>query len=131
MLRVAVEPLLEEPNAGSAFAPVVVQNRLRTGGDTGYALLIHAIYGPAVALASRPSGDVPFIMGQLMVLKRPAIEAIGGLESADGQLVDDMHIGACMSRAGLRNVQSSHPLHIVNCGMSMGAFIRLYENAAV
>jgi ceramide glucosyltransferase len=127
VLRVAVETLLSEPNAGSAFAPVVVANASRTAGDSGYALLIDALYGPAVALASRPSGDVPFIMGQLMVFKRSTLTAIGGLDCARGQLVDDMHIGACVARAGMRNVQSSHPLAIVTGGMSLGDFFRLYR----
>ncbi len=127
VLRVIVETLLSEPGAGSAFAPVVVENHCGTAGDAGYALLIDALYGPAVALASRSSGDLPFIMGQLMVVKRSTLAAIGGLDCARGQLVDDMHIGACVARAGLRNIQSSHPLTIVTGGMSMGDFFRLYR----
>ena len=127
VLRVAVETLLQEPNAGSSFAPVVVANGAHTAGDVGYALLIDAMYGPAVALASRPTGDVPFIMGQLMVLKRSTLAAIGGLDCARGQLVDDMHIGTCVTKAGLRNVQSSHPLTIVTGGMSMADFFKLFR----
>jgi ceramide glucosyltransferase len=127
VLRCCVEALLQERGAGSAFAPVVVTNPPRTAGDAGYALLINALYGPSVALASRPSGDVPFIMGQLMVLRRSAIHAIGGLNCADGQFVDDMHIGLCLSRAGLRNVQASRPLHIVTGGLSLYSFLQLYR----
>jgi ceramide glucosyltransferase len=127
VLRTTVETLLQEAGAGSAFAPVVVCNRSGTAGDAGYALLIDALYGPTVALASRPTGDLPFIMGQLMVFKRSTLSAIGGLDCASGQLVDDMHIGACVARAGLRNVQSSHPLTIVTGGMSMADFFRLYR----
>src|SRR5579859_1332266 len=100
VLRVTVETLLAEPGAGSAFAPVVVCNHTGTAGtagDAGYALLIDALYGPAVALACRATGDLPFIMGQLMVLKRSTLAAIGGLDCARGQLVDDMHIGACVA----------------------------------
>src|SRR5262245_57577586 len=40
VLRAVVETLLDEPNAGSAFAPVVVENPSGTAGDAGYALLI-------------------------------------------------------------------------------------------
>jgi ceramide glucosyltransferase len=127
VLRVTVETLLSEPNAGAAFAPVVVCNRSGTAGDAGYALLIDALYGPTVAQASLRSGDLPFIMGQLMVFKRPTLAAVGGLDCARGQLVDDMHIGACVARAGLRNVQSSHPLTIITGGMSLGDFLRLYR----
>ena len=32
-------------------------------------------------------------MGQLMVFKRRALEAIGGVGVAQGQFVDDMYIG--------------------------------------
>jgi ceramide glucosyltransferase len=127
VLRCCVEALLQERGAGSSFAPVVVTNPPRTAGDAGYALLINALYGPSVAVASRPSGDVPFIMGQLMVLRRSAIHAIGGLNCADGQFVDDMHIGLCLSRAGLRNVQASRPLHIVTGGLSLYSFLQLYR----
>jgi ceramide glucosyltransferase len=106
---------------------VVVANRSHTAGDAGYALLIDALYGPSVAAASRPTGDVPFIMGQLMVFKRSTLSAIGGLDCARGQLVDDMHIGACVARAGLRNVQSPHPLTIVTGGMSLTDFFLLFR----
>src|SRR5207249_1499848 len=68
-----------------------------------------------------------FVMGRLMVFKRSTLAAIGGLDCAHGQLVDDMHIGACVARAGLRNVQSSHPLTIVTGGMNLAEFFRLYR----
>jgi ceramide glucosyltransferase len=127
VLRVCVETLLEEPRAGCAFAPVVVANQPSSAGELGYALLINALYGTSVALCSHPSGDVPFIMGQLMVVHRWALDAIGGLACAEGQLVDDMHIGARLTEAGLRNVQSSHPLHIHTGKMSLSDFFHLFR----
>lgn len=125
VLRVLVDTLLATPKAGCAFAPVVVPRPAQTAGDLGYALMLNGLYGPAVALAARRTGDLPFIMGQLMLFKREALAAAGGLASAEGHLVDDMRIGACLASAGWRNIPSSHPLPIMNGGMSLASFIVL------
>jgi ceramide glucosyltransferase len=127
VLRVLVETLVASPGAGDAFAPVVVGDRPHTAGDLGYALLINSLYGPAVALAAHGRGDVPFIMGQLMVFRREALSAIGGLACADGQLVDDMYLGARVALAGYRNLMSSHPLAIAVGGMRAREFARLFH----
>ncbi len=103
VLRLLVEALHDDGGAGVAFAPVVVHRPARTAGDVGYALLINAWYGASVAMM-RKSGSLPFIMGQLMVWRRSALDAIGGLTVAEGQLVDDMYLGRRVSKAGLRNV---------------------------
>jgi hypothetical protein len=51
----------------------------------------NGLHGSAASSAARrPGGELPFIMGQFMIFKRSALTAIGGLESAEGQLVDDM-----------------------------------------
>ena len=126
-LSEVVARLLASPGAGSAFAPVAVTTPPRTLGDCGYALLLNGLYGPAAALASGRSGDLPFIMGQLMVFRRSALDAVGGLDCATGQLVDDMHIGARLSEAGYRNVVASHRLAIVQEGMRLGEFLRTYR----
>jgi ceramide glucosyltransferase len=127
LLRRLIERLMLEPEAGDTFAPVVVQAQARAAGDVGYAMLINAWYGPSVALAAGESGDLPFIMGQLMVFRRETLRAIGGLECADGQLVDDMYIGQCVARAGLRNVMIRHPLVIVTGGMRYLEFIQMFR----
>jgi ceramide glucosyltransferase len=119
VLRLLVEALVDDDRAGVSFAPVVVHRPARTAGDAGYALLINVWYGASVALARR-DGALPFIMGQLMVWRRSALAAIGGLAVADGQLVDDMYLGAKVAEAGLRNVMIDHPLHITTGGMSFG-----------
>ena len=125
VLRVLVETLLSIPRAGCAFAPVVVPDPARTAGDLGYALMLNGLYTPTVALATVPTGDLPFIMGQLMVFRREALEAAGGLQCADGHLVDDMQIGSCLSAAGWRNVPASHPLRLVTGGMDLVSFLAL------
>jgi ceramide glucosyltransferase len=125
VLRVLVLTLMGTAGAGSAFAPVVASSPAITAGDLAYALMINGLYGAAVGLAAAPTGDLPFIMGQLMVFRREALDAVGGLSCAEGHLVDDMQIGACLSAAGWRNVPSSHPLRIVTGGMDLPSFLKL------
>src|SRR5262249_40584076 len=98
----------------------------RSAGDVGYALLVNAWYGPAVAFAAsrRP---LPFIMGQLMVFKRETLRRIGGVECAAGHLVDDMRIGEHVARASLRNVMIRWPLPLVTGGLSSPEFLRLFR----
>jgi len=128
VLRVLVEQLLAKPSAGCAFAPVVVNGAPRASGDVGYAMLINGWYGPSVALsAGATGGEVPFIMGQLMVFRRQTLADIGGVGCAAGQLVDDMAIGACVHRAGWRNILVEHPLYIATGGMTMAGFVKLFR----
>jgi ceramide glucosyltransferase len=127
VLRTTVETLLTTPLAGCAFAPVVCHEPAERAGDVGYAILINGWYGPSVALASRKSGDVPFIMGQLMVFRRHCLRDIGGVGCARGQLVDDMAIGHVVARSGWRNIMAPHPLHIATGGMSLLDFFRLFR----
>ncbi len=124
ILRVLVEALLAEPDAGAAFAPVVAPGPAHTVGDAGYQLLINALYGPAVALVAERNGRaLPFIMGQIMVFQRAALRAVGGVACAEGQLVDDMYIGAQLARAGFRNIMVRHPLPIITGGMGIADFL--------
>ena len=125
VLRVTVETLLSTPQAACAFAPVVCNQPPERAGDVGYATMINMWYGPAVAWASRKTGDVPFIMGQLMVFTRQGLKRIGGVGCARGQLVDDMAIGRHIAAAGLRNVMAAHPLHIATGGMSYAEFLKV------
>ncbi|MFN0062377.1 MAG: glycosyltransferase [Myxococcaceae bacterium] len=127
VLRETVDALLTTPGAGAAFPPVVARGGLTAAGDAGYALLINAWYGPAVSRAASADGTMPFIMGQLMVFTRQALDAIGGLECAEGQLVDDMFLGKRIVAAGYRNVVAARPLTIVNNGMSLGRFVQVFR----
>lgn len=108
-------------DVGSAFARVVGTCPPRTLGDVGYTLLLDGFYGPLAALASGEDGRLPFVMGQTMVLRRSALDASGGLEGSQGELVDDMHIGARLTAAGFRNVITRTPVAIVQHGMSFDA----------
>ncbi|MBK6847198.1 MAG: glycosyltransferase [Proteobacteria bacterium] len=127
-LTALVETLLGTPRAGAAFAPVVVTPRPQTMGDAGYALLLNALYGAAAAAASRKhEGELPFIMGQFMAFRRETIAAIGGLESADGQLVDDMYLGARVRAVGYRNMMSPVRVPVIQRGLSLSQFASLYR----
>ena len=126
-LRELVAALREDPGAGAAFAAVVSSEPPVTVGDAGYALLLNGLYGPvAAATAVRNDGALPFVMGQFSVLTRPALAAIGGLESAEGQLVDDMVLGARIHAAGFRNLLVRRPVPIVQRGLSLRGFWELY-----
>jgi ceramide glucosyltransferase len=126
-LEALVATLLSSERAGSAFAPVYSAVPPRTAGDAGYALLLNGLYGPAAAFAAaKRDGELPFIMGQFMAFTRRSIAAIGGLECAEGQLVDDMFLGARMNAAGLRNMVSPHPVPVIQEGLSFQEFIKVY-----
>lgn len=127
-LAMLVEALVSNDRAGSAFAPVVVASEPRTAGDAAYALTLNGIYGAAVAVAVLLArGELPFIMGQLMVFRRDALRAIGGLTNVEGQLVDDMYIGARLRAAGYRNLVSPGPVPIIQEGLSFGEFVGIYR----
>jgi ceramide glucosyltransferase len=126
-LRVLVRTLLSAPDYGAAFAPVSVALPPRTVGDAGYALMIDGLYGPAFQyVAHHNHGSMPFIMGQLMVFRREAIAAIGGLESAEGQLVDDMYLGERIAKAGLRNVVSPRAVPVIQQNLPLAEFLSIY-----
>lgn len=126
-LRVLVDSLLAHDDSGSAFAPVVVSEPAQTAGDAGYGLLLNGLYGPAAAAAARKSGGtLPFIMGQFMVLRREAIEAMGGLECAQGQFVDDMFLGMRLHQLGFRNVVSPHPVSVIQQDLPLSDFASIY-----
>lgn len=127
LLAGLVRTLLGTSGAGAAFAPVLVAGEARTVGDVGYALMLNGLYGPAVAvMAEEGGGELPFIMGQFMVLRREALAAIGGLECAQGQLVDDMYLGLRLHAAGYHNVVGPERLAIIAAGLSLRTFAGIF-----
>jgi ceramide glucosyltransferase len=119
--------LSADPKVGAVFGQVIVTERPRTVGDAGYAILLNALYAPAALWAAERAGWLlPFIMGQVMVFRREAIEAIGGLESASGQLVDDMYLGQLLNRAGYRNLLLPERIPIVHYGLDLHGFWKLF-----
>ena len=122
-----VDALLSTPRSGSAFAPVVVPDAPRAAGDVLYALMQNALYSPWDARAAGDERTLPFIMGQFMIFRREALDAIGGVAAAQGQLVDDMYLGRRVAGAGYRNVMSRQPLRIATGGLSLRAFWPIYR----
>lgn len=127
LLRILVEELVARPDAGDTFAPIVAQSDVTHAGDVAYELLVNPWYGASVALAAGQSGELPFIMGQMMVFTRRALAAVGGVQCAEGQFVDDMYIGQCIARAGFKNVMVPYPLRIVTGGLGPRQFIRVFR----
>jgi ceramide glucosyltransferase len=119
-----VATLLSDDGAGSAFPTVVSSATPHTLGDVGYAVMVNGLYEPsALATARRANGTLPFIMGHMMVLRREAIDAIGGLETAEGQLVDDMYLGKRMVEEGFRNLLSPKPVSIIQQDCTFEEFV--------
>jgi ceramide glucosyltransferase len=127
VLRQVVDKLLASPGAGAAFAPVVMLTKPQSAGDIGAALMLNGLYGPAVADTVVRRGSMPFIMGQLMVLRRKALEALGNLQALSGHLVDDMQIGVRLTTLGFRNVVAPHTLPVVIQGLRLGDFARMFR----
>jgi ceramide glucosyltransferase len=126
-LRMAVEKLLTTKRAGSVFVPVVATEAPQTAGDVGAALMLNGLYGPAVAGTVRKSGEMPFIMGQLMVFRREMLKTLHDLRSVRGELVDDMRIGMDVVAAGYRNVVSQDTLPVVIRGLGLLEFARMFR----
>ena len=117
--------VLSDGDVGAAFAPAVCVNPAGFAGDVGYAYLLDALYGPQAAVTMAFKDGLPFIMGQTMMLRREALDAAGGLDGSRGQLVDDMHIGARIAKAGYRNVLTATRLPIVSEGISWSGYLSL------
>ena len=127
LLARLVAALEERPEAGCTFAPVYSAADVPRAGDVAYGLLMNSWYGPTVAWAAEPRGELPFIMGQLMVLRRQALDAVGGVGVAEGHFVDDMYIGKALHQAGWKNVVIESPLRIVTGGMGPWTFLRTFR----
>jgi len=127
VLPALVETLMRTPGAGSTFAPVLVDQEAKAGGDALYALMQNALYSPLAAERAGTSRQLPFIMGQLMVFKREALRDIGGVGAAKGQLVDDMYLGKRVAEVGYKNVMVQQPLHIATGGMTLKQFMPVYR----
>jgi ceramide glucosyltransferase len=127
LLATLVTALQSRPTAGCTFAPVYAEADAPRPGDVAYGLLVNAWYDPTVLWASEPEGELSFIMGQLMVFRREALDAVGGVGCAEGQFVDDMYIGRRIHAAGWRNVVVPAPLRVVTGGMGPWTFLRTFR----
>ena len=122
-----VEHLVGNESAGAAFATVVNPCRPRSAGDVGYAIILNAYLVGGMEAALGPCRTLPFLMGQMMAFRRTALQDIGGVTCAEGQLVDDMFLGARIVEAGYQNVMGTHPLQVINHGLGFGGFLKLWR----
>jgi ceramide glucosyltransferase len=127
LLAPLVTLLLEDARNGAAFTTLTAAAERPSSGDVGYELLVNAWYGGNVAAARDEDGTISFLMGQLMVFRREALEAIGGVGVAQGQFVDDMYLGKKLKERGFRNVILSAPLSIVAGELDLKGFTRLFR----
>lgn len=127
LLTRSVEALLDDPRAGAAFPPIYATADEPRVGDVAYGIVVKAWYAPSLHLARGPAGEMPFIMGQLMVLRREALDAVGGLGCLEGQLVDDMFLGKRLAEAGWENrLVVDTPLRVVTGGMGLRDFLQFF-----
>ncbi len=123
-LNILVDKIMSDPKAGAVFAPVVVTEKCEKAGDMGYCIMLNALYSPAAAaVMEKTGGDMDYVMGQFMMFKKEAIDAIGGIESAEGQLVDDMFLGRRVMEEGYKNTTVTHWVPIIQYGMSYKEFL--------
>ncbi len=122
-----VEHLMADESAGAGFAPVVNACRPRSAGDVGYAIILNAYLVGGMETALGPGRTLPFLMGQTMAFRRSALQDIGGVKVADGQLVDDMYLGARIVEAGYSNVMGTHPLQVINHSLRFKGFLKLWR----
>lgn len=122
-----VAHLVQDPTAGAAFAPAITPSAPRTAGDVGHNVILNAYLVANMESAAGPDRENAFLMGQMMAFRTEALKAIGGVRCADGQLVDDMFLGAQVVKAGYRNIVGTQPLHIINYGLGFIPFMRLWR----
>jgi ceramide glucosyltransferase len=126
VLENVVEHLMAD-DAGAAFAPVVSPCAPRSSGDVGYAIILNAFLTAGMEAELGPGRHLPFLMGQMMAFRRTALRDIGGAKCAEGQLVDDMYLGARIVEAGYRNVMGTQLLDVINHGLGFGGFVKLWR----
>ena len=127
LFRRLVTDLVARDDAGAIFAFPVTTPTPRTAGDVGYAVILNAYLGAEMQAFAGQARTLPFLMGQTMVFRRKALDAIGGVQCAEGQLVDDMFLGAQVAKAGFGNLLGRAPVSVINHGLSFGDFYRLWR----
>jgi ceramide glucosyltransferase len=113
---------LEEPGVG------LVSCLYRAGpaytlGSKLEALTISADFIPSVAVAEAVEG-VRFALGAAMILRRQALEAIGGLAAVADFLADDYQLGWRLHQAGLKVGLWPYVVETVNPWMSFREYLR-------
>src|SRR5580704_5400939 len=126
-LRELVSLLESDARNGIAFAPTVAVASDAKSGDVGYELLVNAWYGAALDRLADDRGHVPFAMGQFMVIRSAALDAIGTMRAAEGELVDDMFLGRRMIETGYANVIATKRVPLVIGGMRLGEFLPVFR----
>lgn len=122
-----VEHIVADARIGAAFAPAVASSLPRTAGDVGHHIIMNSLLVAGMETELEAGRSLPFLMGHLMAFRRMALASIGGAGCAEGQLVDDMYLGARIVEAGYRNVVGTHEIDVINHGLRFRDFLRLWR----
>lgn len=122
-----VDHLMQDERAGAVYAPAAVASPPRTAADVGHAVILNALLVAEAEHHAGPQRQLPFLIGHLMVFRRSALDAIGGIECADGHLVDDMFLGRKVVEAGYHNVVGTQPIRNIGYGLRLAEFLRLWR----
>ncbi len=127
--NIRVEPAYLRETAAHAADPRVglVTNLIRGAGGRGIGawlenLHLNGFVMPSVAFLDRFLG-MPLAVGKSMLVRREALEGIGGLPAFREILAEDYIMGRNLSRAGWRVPLCHHQVTNVTAGWTAGAFL--------
>ncbi|PSB29446.1 bacteriohopanetetrol glucosamine biosynthesis glycosyltransferase HpnI [Stenomitos frigidus] len=120
-LRQVVQPLSD----GNVGVVTCLYRSLTEGWLTKLEALSSATeFLPGVLVSDRLEGT-KFAMGQTIVIRRSALEVIGGFEAIANYLADDFQLGHLPAQAGYKIVLSQHIIeHVMASSTVMGALQR-------
>ncbi len=89
--------LFEDPRVGAVFMPCLFD----APGIAGRLVMFTATVDSSVLVQAAARIDrLPLLQGGLMVIRRSALEAAGGIEVVADAIADDMRLGRVLRRAG-------------------------------
>lgn len=99
--------LFDAPDVGAVFAPCLFD----AGDAPGrLAMLLVTVDASVLVAAADRVGRLPFLQGGLMVIRRSALEAAGGIAQIADAVADDLRLGRLLRDAGFRLRATDRPL---------------------
>ncbi len=90
-------PLFDAPRVGAVFVPCLFDAR----GPAGRLVMLTATVDASVLIRAAAAVDVlPFLQGGLMMIRRSALEAAGGIGVVADAISDDLRLARVLRRAG-------------------------------
>jgi GT2 family glycosyltransferase len=89
--------LFDAPRVGAVFVPCLFDAR----GAAGRLVMLTATVDASVLIRATAAGDgLPFLQGGLMMIRREALEAAGGIEVVADAISDDLRLARVLRQAG-------------------------------